>query len=80
MIEKYIYHKIENLPEEGWFHPCFLCYTITGQYKKIENVGEKIYDYNVYLCKPCQKKILKDTELENKYRKMVIKFIRLKCL
>ncbi len=78
MITKYIYHEIEDLPDEGWFHPCFLCYTITGQYKKIENVGEKIYDYNVYLCKPCQKKISKDIELEKKYRKMVIKFIRLK--
>ena len=34
----YLYRD-SDLPEEGWQHPCFLCYTITGNevdYKMVE--------------------------------------------
>lgn len=52
----YLYKKTE-LPEEGWFQGCIICYTITAQlyFHKIIEHENIIYEYNAHLCPSCKK-------------------------
>lgn len=79
----YLYRD-SDLPEEGWQHPCFLCYTITGNevdYKMVEKTDifsrtKTVYNYVVYMCRTCEKKIKLDAELKDKYVKRCEKYIK----
>lgn len=73
----YIYNKVENMPEEGWFQACFNCGTITSRlyiYDKICK-DEKIFEINVYLCPPCCKKREGDSEFKSNFVLKCVKYI-----
>lgn len=80
----YLYRD-SNLPENGWQHPCFLCYTITANnvdYKTVERCSinprytKYLYNYVVYMCRTCEKKVLVDHELHSKYVRRCDRYIR----
>ena len=79
----YLYRD-SNMPERGWLHPCFLCYSITGNevdYKIIEKTDrftrtKTVYNYVVYKCRTCEKKVKVDAELNNKYERRCERYIK----
>ena len=79
----YLYRD-SSLPEHGWQHPCFLCYAITGNevdYKMTEKTDiftrtKTVYNYVVYMCRTCEKKVKVDTELNNKYVRRCERYIK----
>ena len=78
MLHKvYIYRDKGNLPEEGWFQACFMCYTITSGLKFFNTVHhqKKIYEIYVYLCPFCQKKTKEKDEYEEKLKNRCIEYI-----
>lgn len=62
--------KFKKLPLEGWFHPCFRCYAVTG-YKYFVIVEDTKYYYN--LCFGCSftKNFKVMIEKINKYHKKI---------
>ena len=72
MLHKiYIYREKENLPEEGWFQSCFMCYSITSGIHLFDTVTERkrIYEIYVYLCPECQKKIVCQYEYGARFKR-----------
>ena len=87
----YLYRE-SDFPEKGWIHPCFTCYAPTGNlvhYKtkeRIERVSSIYrhflttkrvkYEYIVYMCRSCNKKIQVNDELKSKYVSRCERYIR----
>ncbi len=68
----YIYRESPSLPKKGWFQGCFICHTVTSDYIffKMTESHRKVYEYNTYMCSPCQKTKMTDpskVELINNY-------------
>ena len=74
----YIYRDKENLPEEGWFQACFLCYTITSGIKLFDTIekNKDIYEIFVYLCPVCKRKTDENIEYNQKLEKKCTRYIR----
>ena len=80
MLHKiYIYREKENLPEDGWFQSCFMCYTITSSIMMFNTMEKKkkIYEIYVYLCPSCQRKIEKDVNYGKLFKKKCIRYIHM---
>jgi len=55
-------YRDSHLPSKGWIQACFNCYTLTSKtflYKYIKS-GERIYEFNIYNCNDCRKKMQKN--------------------
>ena len=80
----YLYRD-SSMPENGWQHPCFCCYSITANtvdYKTIQKVSfnprysKYLYNYVVYKCRPCEKKMLVDEQMHSKFVRRCDRYIR----
>ena len=74
----YIYREKENLPEEGWFQSCFMCYSITSGLDLFKTIKKtkNIYEIYVYLCPCCQRQIPISLPYREKYRNKCNNYIR----
>ena len=78
MLHKiYIYRDKENLPEEGWFQSCFMCYTITSNLKLFDTFkkNKEIYEIYVYVCPPCKKKMETKVNYRETFKQKCIRYI-----
>jgi hypothetical protein len=75
--KKYIYNECKTLPKIGWFQACYLCTSITSGVSVFDTFSKKkiIYEINVYVCSPCQKKLLVDKVFKKKYKAKCVKYI-----
>ena len=75
---KFIYEEYETLPAEGWFQKCRMCCTITSKLDRYTTItiGKDVFHVLVYVCLPCQKKLLHDNEYWEKYNKRCNRYIR----
>ena len=70
----------DNLPPDGWFQQCILCYTITADLILLEKhtLLDEIIEFYAYLCSPCRKLIKnpeKNPKVFEKYEKKCNKLI-----
>ena len=70
----------DNLPSEGWFQQCVLCYSITANIFLFEKHThtDKIIEYYAHLCSPCIKLIKnpkKYPKINKKYEKKCSKLV-----
>ena len=65
----YIHIKGENLPEEGWLQQCFKCDQITSRISLHHtfNKYNTTYEFYVYLCPKCIKKLKNNLTLYEKF-------------
>ncbi len=76
-IKNVYLYRDSHLPEQGWLQSCFRCYSITSKlysFKTIEN-KKKIYQFKIYLCCPCQRKINDNEDELLKFSNRVNKYI-----
>ena len=55
-------YRDSHLPAKGWIQACFNCYTLTSKtflYKYVKK-KEKIYEFHIYNCNDCKKKMGKN--------------------
>ncbi len=73
----YVYNECKTLPKIGWFQACLLCTSITSGVMVFDTFekNKKIYEINVYVCSPCQKKLLVDKALKEEYKEKCVKYI-----
>lgn len=77
IIKNVYLYRDSHLPEHGWLQSCFRCYTITSKlysFKTIEN-KKKIYQFKIYMCPSCQKKIINDDNEFVKFSNRADKYI-----
>tara|TARA_B100000902_G_C27111479_1_gene813810 strand:- start:506 stop:757 length:252 start_codon:yes stop_codon:yes gene_type:complete len=77
IIKNVYLYRDSHLPEQGWLQSCFRCYSITSKlysFKTIEN-KKKIYQFKIYMCPSCQKKINNDEDEFNKFSNRANKYI-----
>lgn len=60
ILKKIYIYRDSNMPENGWIQSCYHCCCYTANHKliKIIKLKHSIYkhwEFNVYLCKKCQK-------------------------
>ena len=69
-----------HLPIDGWLQGCFKCYIITSRiflFKTIKNnKNNKIYEFHIYTCKRCQKKLKTDDDCLLKFSEKANKYIK----
>lgn len=79
----YLYRD-SDLPEAGWQHPCLLCYAVTANnvdYRTVEKksfnprYSKYVYNYVVYMCRCCEKKIKVDDPLYCRYVRRCERYI-----
>ena len=76
-IKNVYLYRDSHLPEQGWLQSCFKCYSITGKlysFKTIEN-KKKIYQFQIYMCPSCQRKIEEDEDAFIKFSNRANKYI-----
>ena len=80
-IKKEFFHPGgENLPSDGWFQQCILCYSITANLIFLESHTrlDEIIEFYAHLCTPCTKLIKnpkKNPKVFKKYEKRCNKLI-----
>ena len=79
IIKKELFPPVENnLPHDGWFQACVLCYSITANLILFEKhiIFDETIEYYAYLCSPCIKLIKKYPKIAEKYEKKCSKLIK----
>ena len=73
----YIY-KDSHLPENGWFQGCFRCGTITARIFLFTtfNSNNYLYEFIIYTCPDCKKKLHNDTLLSINYNNTCSEYIK----
>mgnify|MGYP001310359543 FL=1 len=73
VLKRCFIYRDNNLPYEGWFKACFICYTVTAQlalFNTVERRGTQI-ERVVYMCPDCKRILKKDDKLRTEYEKIV---------
>ena len=80
-----IYKEIQvcrdsHLQEKGWFQACFSCCTITSKTFVYSVITHKnyIYEFNVYLCPCCSKRMKQDLMSFIKFSAICNRYIKKK--
>jgi hypothetical protein len=64
-VKRIYLHKDSHLPEAGWLQSCFRCSSITGKCFLLQtfNKGGNLYEFYIYICARCKKKLTKSPSL-----------------
>lgn len=66
-----------NLPKDGWFQSCVVCYAITADLIFFEEhtCHKETIKYYAHLCKDCKKIMKKNKKINEKYERRCNKLI-----